>query len=280
VRSLLGMFALENLQEVTEALLQRDPSRMLDIIDGLERNGRNLQHFCRELARYFRNLLVIRVAGKDTHIVAASPAERQRLAEIAARFEEIDLTRYLQLTLDLFRDLQYSLQPRLHMEIGLLKLVHAGKLRAIEEVLSSLPAAQPAPVAAPPSAGPPHSAPPAGLKARLLAYLKGKQLTFVADAVEHSEVVENKSELSFRAPKEFALALRSQELRAAVREVTGRALKIKVENGNGGAAPEASSTPPPAEGALLNQVLENPEIKRFQELFPSGQVRQVRNLKE
>lgn len=290
VRSLLGMFALENLQEVTEALLSRDPSRMLDIIDNLERNGRNLQHFCRELARYFRNLLVIRVAGKDTHIVAASPAERQRLAEIAAKFEEVDLTRYLQLTLDLFRDLQYSLQPRLHMEIGLLKLVHAGKLRAIEEVLASLPAAQAAPAAPPPSVASPRSAPPAarqaapappaGLKARLLAYLNGKQMTFVADAVEHSEVVEAPAELTFRAPKEFSLALRSQDLQAAVREVTGKALKIKVENGNGGAAPEPAAAPPPAEGALLSQVLEHPEVKRFQELFPSGQVRQVRNLKE
>ena len=36
---------------------------MLEMVDELERNGHNLQHFSRELARYFRNLLVARIAG-------------------------------------------------------------------------------------------------------------------------------------------------------------------------------------------------------------------------
>jgi DNA polymerase III subunit gamma/tau len=44
----------------------------------------------------------------------------------------------LQLTLDLFKDLQYSLQPRLHLELGLLKLVHVGKLLPIEEALAGM----------------------------------------------------------------------------------------------------------------------------------------------
>jgi DNA polymerase-3 subunit gamma/tau len=291
VRSLLGMFALETLQEVTEALLNSDAARMLDIVDRLESNGRNLQHFCRELARYFRNLLVVRIAGKDTHTIVASPGERQRLAETAARFEEIDLTRYLQLTLDLFRDLQYSLQPRLHMEIGLLKLIHAGKLKPIEEALASLPAAQAAPAAAPSTPRPAGAAPvsPArsaaisssgDMRQRLLAYLKDRQMTFVADAVEHSEVVEDPGEVIFRAPKEFGMALRSQDLQRAVREVAGRALKITVENGAAGPAAEPDRTESPPEEGFMRKILEHPEVRRFQELFPSGQVRQVRNLKE
>ena len=79
---------------------------MLEVVKELERNGHNLQHFCRELARYFRNLLVARIAGEDTRLIAAPPPSRQRMAEIAAEFSEEDLTRYLQLTLDLFKDLQ------------------------------------------------------------------------------------------------------------------------------------------------------------------------------
>jgi DNA polymerase-3 subunit gamma/tau len=90
------------------------------------------------LSRYFRNLLVARIAGSDTRLIAASKAERARFAEMSAAFSEEDLTRYLQLSLDLFRDLQFSLQPRFHLEIGLLKLVQAGKLVAIEEALAGL----------------------------------------------------------------------------------------------------------------------------------------------
>jgi DNA polymerase-3 subunit gamma/tau len=116
---------------------------------------------------------VAKIAGPDSRLIGASPAQRERLGQIAARFSEEDLTRYLQLTLELFKDLQASLQPRFHLEIGLVRLVHAGRLVAIEEALAglgnddvALPARtavrEPAPVPAPPpvrtSAPPPRAA--------------------------------------------------------------------------------------------------------------------------
>ena len=72
VRNLLGMFSLDSLGKVAQALAQSDARAMLDVVLELERNGRNLQHFCRELARYFRNLLVAKVAGAGTRLIAAS----------------------------------------------------------------------------------------------------------------------------------------------------------------------------------------------------------------
>ncbi|HWQ53860.1 MAG TPA: DNA polymerase III subunit gamma/tau, partial [Bryobacteraceae bacterium] len=158
VRSLLGAFSLDALDEITQALLESNSARMLQVVDELERNGHNLQHFSRELSRYFRNLLVARIAGAETRLIAASPAEREKMAGIAAKFSEEDLTRYLQLSIDLFRDLQFSLQPRFHLEIGLIRLVHAGKLLPIEEALAALPRdAASSPISRPPS--PARSAP-------------------------------------------------------------------------------------------------------------------------
>jgi DNA polymerase-3 subunit gamma/tau len=160
VRALLGAFSLESLEKVTLALAAGDSRSMLEVVDELERNGQNLQHFSRELSRYFRNLLVTRVAGADTRLVAASAAQREKLGAIAGGFSEEDLTRYLQLSLDLFKDLQYSLQPRFHLEIGLVRLVQAGRLLPIEQALAGLgPAARTGPAAAPAPA--PRMAPPA-----------------------------------------------------------------------------------------------------------------------
>jgi DNA polymerase-3 subunit gamma/tau len=138
VRALLGAFSLESLEKVTQALAASDSRSMLEVVDELERNGQNLQHFSRELSRYFRNLLVTRVAGADTRLVAASATQREKLSTIARGFSEEDLTRYLQLSLDLFKDLQASLQPRFHLEIGLVRLVQAGRLLPIEQALAGL----------------------------------------------------------------------------------------------------------------------------------------------
>ncbi|MEP6534997.1 MAG: DNA polymerase III subunit gamma/tau [Bryobacteraceae bacterium] len=163
LRGLLGMFSLDSLQMVSAALQQGDSQKMLEVVQELDRNGLNLQHFCRELARYFRNLLVARIAGKETKLIGASAAEQVRMRETAAGFSEEDLTRYLQVTLDVFKDLQSSLQPRLHLEIGLLKLVHVGKLLPIEQALAGLSGSAarlpaPAPAVARQAAAPPPPA--------------------------------------------------------------------------------------------------------------------------
>ena len=72
-------------------------------------------------------------------MIAASESEQAALMTTANGFSEEDLTRYLTLSLDLYKALQYSLQPRLHLELGLIKLVHAGRLQSIEEALAGLP---------------------------------------------------------------------------------------------------------------------------------------------
>ncbi len=138
VRTLMGSYSLDTLQRITEALAANDGQAMLLIVDELERTGQNLQHFCRELASYFRNLLVARVAGSNQRLIAATKPEMERLVAIAEQFGERDLTRYLNITLDLFSQLQHSLQPRFHVELGLLRLIEAGRLATVEQAISAL----------------------------------------------------------------------------------------------------------------------------------------------
>ena len=45
-------------------------------------------------------------------------------------------------------------------------------------------------------------------------------MTFIADALEHSDVTESGGELKFVASREFSLALRSKDLKTLIRKVT------------------------------------------------------------
>lgn len=294
VRELLGVFSLESLRQVTEALLAFDASKMLEIVHQLEREGHNLQHFCRELARYFRNLAVAQIAGPETRLIAASPEERRRLAQIAASFSQEDLTRFLQITLELYGELQRSLEPRLHMELGLLRLLYAGRLQPIEEALSALtgasspapPARAPAPPrqAAAPTAGTaplaasaaPVPASGAGWAARLASALRELGLSYTADAVEHSSVTENEGLLRFVTPREYRLSMKEAELRKALAKLGKPELKVQIQFSEGAAEPPAEA--PSSDEELAQRALEDPEVKRFRETF-GGQVRAVRNLK-
>ncbi len=293
VRGMLGLFSLDSLGEVSAALTAADSRRMLDLVMELERNGRSLQHFCRELARYFRNLLVSKVAGANTKLIAASAREQERLADVARGFSEDDLTRYLQLTLDLFKDLQFSLQPRLHLEIGLLRLIQAGKLVPIEEALADLGSGgsiPPPPRKTPPPPAPPTtsnqqpttaSAPPAASagpwRDRLHTALLESGMQFTADAVEHSQVSESNGELHFVTPEEFRLAMNEKDIQKVVQKIAGRPMRIKISLGKPAEVAAAPLAKP--QDDVSERALAHPEVKRFQETFPDAQVRAVRNLK-
>jgi DNA polymerase-3 subunit gamma/tau len=154
VRDLLGAIPSEVMDRIVEALADGDAAGMLAIVDGLFRDGRHPQHFVGELSRYFRNLMVMKVAGAETKLVTAGSGERKRATEAIERFTSEDLTRYVQLLLTLYKDLQAASQPRFHLEIGMLKLVYAGKLRSIEEALAGMAGgAAPAPVKSAPRTG-------------------------------------------------------------------------------------------------------------------------------
>jgi DNA polymerase-3 subunit gamma/tau len=288
VRALLGRFSLDSLHRVTEALTESSPGRMLAIVDDLERNGSNLQHFSREVARYFRNLLVAKVG--DVKLIPASAQERERLTLIAGPFSEEDLTRYLQLSLDLFTDLQASLQPRFHLELGLIRMVQAGRLIRIEEALAGLggaptPTTQAKPPAPPtsniqqPTSNIQQPTTDSDWKQRLHATLMEIGMPFTADGVEHSTVAVSANELQFTTPEEFMLSMNVNDLTQAVRRIAGRPMKIKIVAGQGTAAPAPVNVPKAPENETSARALANPEVQKFQEVF-GGQIRTVRNLKE
>src|SRR5206468_8900468 len=79
-----------------------------------------------------------RISGQPTSLIAASDTEQAAFLETSKAFSEEDLTRFLSLTLGVYKELQTSLQPRLHLELGLVKLVHAGRLKSIEEAIANL----------------------------------------------------------------------------------------------------------------------------------------------
>src|SRR6201997_3655766 len=136
VRELLGVVPEDALQELVEAIAEQSAERALGLVHRFQREGRNLQHFCREAIRHMRNLLIARVCGADSDLIAATPEQRPGLANAAALFSEEDLTRYFQILLQTDDDLRRKPAPRVHLEMGLLRLIHASRLAPLEELLA------------------------------------------------------------------------------------------------------------------------------------------------
>lgn len=138
VRELLGVVPEDALEELMNAISSGSADLALGLVHRFQKEGRNLQHFCREAIRHIRNLLIARVSGADSDLIAATPDQRPALAKSAALFSEEDLTRFFQILLQTDDDLRRKPDPRVHLEMGLLRLINAGRLAPLEELIAEI----------------------------------------------------------------------------------------------------------------------------------------------
>jgi len=139
VRGLVGAIPSETLEEILEAVAANSSEHVLRLLDKVITEGQNPAHFARQMVRFLRNAVMAKVAGADSPLLQISADERARVARVAEKFSEEDLTRFLQILLRTHSELSYKQEQRFHLELGLLKLVHAQRLLPIEELLSEAP---------------------------------------------------------------------------------------------------------------------------------------------
>jgi DNA polymerase-3 subunit gamma/tau len=78
------------------------------------------------------------VCGADSELIAATADQRPALARAAALFGEEDLTRFFQILLQTDDSLRRAPDPRVHLEMGLLRLINAARLAPLEELLGEM----------------------------------------------------------------------------------------------------------------------------------------------
>ena len=136
VRGLVGTVGSDILEDVMDAVARNSSEDVLRTVDRLLVEGQSAQHFARQMVRFLRNAMVAKVAGAESPLLQISSDERARVSRISERFNEEDLTRFLQIMLRTHSDLGYKQEQRFHLELGLLKLVHAQRLLPLEQLLS------------------------------------------------------------------------------------------------------------------------------------------------
>ena len=138
VRQLLGVVPSQVLTELVEAIGAGDTAKVLQTIDRVATEGYELNHFCGEFTRYIRNLAVARSCGAESPLLQLPSTERAVLGRLRDQFSEEDLARFFQILVRTESDMRYALNPRFHLELGLIKMVHAGKLASLESLLAEL----------------------------------------------------------------------------------------------------------------------------------------------
>jgi DNA polymerase-3 subunit gamma/tau len=169
IRELMGSVPNAVFERLLEAVAAGQSAELMQQLNLLVNAGHSPSSLARQMVRYLRNTLMAKIGGEQTELLQISGDERARAARTALLFTEEELTRNLQIVLRTFDDLNYRQEQRFHLELGLLKLIHAQRLLPLEELLSgvasgaAMRSAVPAPALPRATAAPsrPTPAPPA-----------------------------------------------------------------------------------------------------------------------
>jgi DNA polymerase-3 subunit gamma/tau len=138
IRELMGAVPNTVFERLMEAVAAGQSAELMQETNTLVNAGHSPLSLARQMVRYLRNSLMAKLGGEQTELLQISADERARATRTALLYSEEELTRNLQIVLRTFDDLNYRQEQRLHLELGLLKLIHAQRLLPIEELLSGV----------------------------------------------------------------------------------------------------------------------------------------------
>jgi DNA polymerase-3 subunit gamma/tau len=143
IREKLGLAGLDTLNALAEACAANDTAAAFAQIDGILEGGVAIEQLVIDLAGYYRSLLLLKNGVTRESLLGYSPDRFS--APVLAALDGVHLERALDLLLELYRNIRYSVSPRFELETAVSKLswldrwVSPPELRrAIQEAWSGL----------------------------------------------------------------------------------------------------------------------------------------------
>lgn len=145
VLEVLGAVDTEVFSRLLRQLLAMDVHQVIETVDGLVMQGRELSQLAADFTWYLRNLLLVKSSDNMEDVLDVSSENLALLKEEAQMIDSDTLIRYIRIFSDLTNQLKYATQKRVLLEVTLIKLCRPAmdqnkdalldRIRAIEKQL-------------------------------------------------------------------------------------------------------------------------------------------------
>lgn len=138
VLSMFGLAARAQIQTLAGVLLDGDAAQALQILQDLEKNGKDLGRLVSDLLEHFRNLLVFLISQGNTQLLEITDAEAAVFQEQSARTTVEALTRVMETLADGENRLRDAVSKKIYVEVTLLKAIQSRQAMSLDAVLRQL----------------------------------------------------------------------------------------------------------------------------------------------
>lgn len=138
VKSLLGIADIGMLMKLSAAILTGNRVDILDTVNLLSERGTDIRTFTKELAQFFRDLLVASVMREPGDVLDLNEEELAAVRGIVSVSSESQLTLMLSDLMKAEAEVRNSSSPRLALEMALIRASYLSSVKPIEKIIESL----------------------------------------------------------------------------------------------------------------------------------------------
>jgi DNA polymerase-3 subunit gamma/tau len=140
IREKLGLVGLEKLNALAESCAANDTPGVFALTDEILSSGIAIEQFVIDLAGYYRSLLLLKNGVERESLLGYSP--HLFSAKALETFDSIRLEQALEILLDCYRDIRYTVSPRFELETAVSKLSWLSRWVSPPELKAAMDQAQ------------------------------------------------------------------------------------------------------------------------------------------
>ena len=142
VLEVLGAVDTDIFSKLLRKVIERDVASVLDVVDDLVMQGRELPQLAADFTWYLRNLLLVKTSDNIEDVLDVSTENMAQLREEAQMIEPDMLFRYIRIFSELSNQLKYATQKRVMLEVALIKLCTPAMERGQDSLLDRIRAVE------------------------------------------------------------------------------------------------------------------------------------------
>ncbi|MCK8824513.1 DNA polymerase III subunit gamma/tau [Fuchsiella alkaliacetigena] len=138
VNEVLGLVEQEVLFEMGKIILNKEVDKGLKLINRILNEGKDLQQFVNSLINYLRSLLVQSECQELTELIEYPAAGKEKMKLQAEKFSVRRLMKIINILIELKSELKQNEQPRILLEMGVIKLINSEVESYSESILERI----------------------------------------------------------------------------------------------------------------------------------------------
>ena len=137
VIKILGIPDNESLRSIITAVITQDPAKCIELVRSCASKGIGAKRLSQDIVYMLRNLLYLKICGKDFASVL-SPDEKDELLKLIEKESKETIELLFNIMIDVADRIRSSFYPEIVLEFAFVKMSTVGKVEKIDDILNRL----------------------------------------------------------------------------------------------------------------------------------------------